>query len=74
MKDLSVKTKIIIAIIGIVIVTTIGLYYIKFTNENNLELIIPKNYLDRLQALHQVARSGQLLLNSINSNPNPQKT
>lgn len=43
MKDLSVKTKIIIAIIGIVIVTTIGLYYIKFTNENNNEIDIYQN-------------------------------
>lgn len=43
MKDLSVKTKIIIAIIGIVIVTTIGLYYIKFTNENNNEIGIYQN-------------------------------
>ena len=43
MKDLSVKTKIIIAIIGIVIVTTIGVYYIKFTNENNNEIDIYQN-------------------------------
>ena len=43
MKDLSVKTKIIIAIIGIVIVKTIGLYYIKFTNENNNEIDIYQN-------------------------------